>query len=255
MHRPLPRLVINLPAAENVKIIIVIVTYNSEEFVNDLFASLINQDYDLSRVLLVVVDNASKDNTLEKVLSRLSRVGNLNWMVIGLSRNYGFVYGNNIALHLARRVLGDLKDYTVLFLNPDTRILQNNFLTIVERLSSYFPLIGFAMLSGNNDVIDSLGAFVDYIGNPQDLLCGVPLTYAIERLLQSLPRIYSVTCACFAVFAVRGDVLERLGYLRGFYVIYFEDTEYCLRAWSMGIPVLIYRGFMVWHARLLYLIE
>ncbi len=250
MHeKPFLRPILNVPNIKNVKIIVIIVMYNSEKFIDDLFASLMSQDYDLSRVLLVVVDNASRDNTLGRVLYHLHRLRGLNWIVTILSRNYGFVYGNNIALYLARHVLGDLRNRIVVFLNPDTRILRNDFLQRAEMLLSRFPVVGFAMVSGNNDIIDSLGAYIDFIGNPQDLLCGVRLSRTMKKFLQCLPRIYAVPSVCFAATAIRGEVLESLDFLRLFYVIYFEDTEFCLRAWSVGIPVLVYREFMVWHAR------
>jgi hypothetical protein len=247
MHRPIPRLVINLPAAENVKIIIVIVTYNSEEFVDDLFASLVNQDYDLSRVLLIVVDNASRDNTVEKVLSHLSQVKNLNWMVIKLSKNYGFVYGNNVALRFAQNLVKNLKRRTVLLLNPDVKIVDKHFLKRLEILSNKLPIVGFATITGDGSQLDSLGAYIDYLGNPADPY-GIKIS-SIANILKHLPLIFPVTCVYFAAVSLRGDMVESLGLLRPFYVMYFDDIEYCFRAWSKGIPIFVYKDFLIWHFR------
>lgn len=240
---------LGIKSTGSIRILIVVVTYNCEKFVDYIIDSLNRQVYDLSRVLLVVIDNASKDHTLNKMLLGLRGFSKLNWLVVRLSRNYGFVLANNAALYLAKKLLGDLNSCIVVFLNPDTRIFSEHFLWHVELLSSRFPIVGFAMVSGDNDVVDSLGAYVDYLGSPQDILCGVRISTRLAMLIKRLPLLYSTPYVCFAAVAVRGDVLESLGFLRPFYVMYFEDTEYCLRAWSKGSPVLVHKEFMIWHAR------
>ena len=251
MHRNVDHsaLRLNIISLDRVRVIIVVVTYNCERYVDYIMGSLKEQLYDFSKVLFMVIDNASRDGTLSKMLSQLQKLDKLNWLIVRLPKNYGFVLANNVALHLARKLLGDLNDRTVIFLNPDTRILNKNFLQQAESLTRVLPIVGFAMVSGNGETVDSLGAYVDYLGNPQDILCGVKVSSRLVKLIGRLPLLYSVPYVCFAATAVRGDVLESLGFLRPFYIIYFEDTEFCLRAWSEGIPVLAYREFMVWHAR------
>lgn len=91
---------------------------------------------------------------------------------------------------------------------------------------------------------------MDYLGSPQDILCGVKITSSIKKFINDfLPSLYYVPLACFAAIAIRGDVIRNIGFLRSYYVMYFEDTEFCLRAWSHNIPVVIYKNFAVWHAR------
>ena len=232
-----------------IKVLIVVVTYNCERYVDYIIDSLRRQMYDLSNVLLIVVDNASRDNTLVRMLSYLRKFDRLNWLVIRLSRNYGFALANNVALHLAKKLLGSLDNRVVIFLNPDIWVFNRYFLRYAELLTSSFPIVGFAMVSGNYDIIDSLGSYVDYLGKTQDILYGVKLSSRLIKLIKHLPLLYTVPYVCFAAVAIRGEVLESLGFLRSFYVIYAEDVEYCLRAWSRGIPVLVCRKFMIWHAR------
>ena len=243
---------INISKINNTKIILLIVTYNSERFIRKLCSSILTQDYDLSQVLLVVIDNNSNDNTYNEVVKCVrSNKSKLNYVILKLSKNLGFTPANNIGLILAIRILGDLNDKIILLLNPDTHILSKDFFRNVERLSRDLPIVGFSTISGENyDVIDSIGAFIDYLGNPQDLFCCVKLTDHIKKFLnKTLPKAYYMPLACFAAVAIRGDVIQKIGFLRNDYVIYFDDTEYCLRSWSRGIPVIIYRDFMIWHAR------
>lgn len=233
---------------KNIKSSIIIVTYNSKRYLRDLFETISSQDYDLARLLFVVVDNDSVDGTFDELAS-FARNGNFNIMSVRLNINVGFAPANNVALHLLKNILGSLEGRSIVLLNPDTRIIDKSFLKVVERFLEHFPIVGFSMISGSGDVIDSLGAYVDYLGNPQDILCGVKLSRSLIRLINLLPKAYYVASVCFAAVAIRGDLVERLGTLRSDYVIYFEDTEFCLRCWSKGVPVLVYRDPLVWHER------
>ncbi len=238
---------------DDIKVLLIVVTYNSGGFVGKLCESLEVQLFDLSKVLLVVVDNNSGDGTYENFKHCIEvhlKAKGINYLLIKLGSNLGFAPANNIGLYLAKHFLKTLKDRTIILLNPDTYILKRTFIEKASLLSRRIPIIGFSTVSGgSNNIVDSIGANIDFLGNPQDILCGVKITDFTKKLLRRLPLIYSVPYVCFASVAIRGDVVEKIGFLRNNYVIYFEDTEFCLRAWSSGIPVYIYKDFMVWHAR------
>jgi len=245
---------IKIKDKNNIKILLLIVTYNSRRFVKRLCDSILSQKYDLSKIMLIIIDNNSSDNTYDEFLhcieDNIYTKNNLNYIIIKLDRNVGFAPANNIGLIVARKILYNISDKIIIFLNPDTYILKSNFFNIIEKILEILPFVGLSTLSGSNNIIDSIGAFVDFLGNPQDILCGVKLTNIIERnLLSKMPRLYMVPAVCFAAVAVRGNIIEHIGPLRNDYVIYFEDTEFSLRAWSSSIPVFVYRDFMVWHAR------
>lgn len=237
-----------------IKIVVLIVTYNSRAFIDRLIDSIFSQDYDLSKLLLIVVDNASKDNTYDEILlllERLSSKRKANFIAVRLSDNLGFAPANNVGLALAKNILGELRNKILLLLNPDTYIIDKNFFSKVEMLAGILPVVGVATISGEKEevVIDSLGAFIDFLGNPQDILCHVKMTDTIKSLIKRLPLIYTIHYALFAAVAIKGEIIEEFGFLRNDYVIYFEDTEFCLRLWSKGIPVYVFRDFMVWHVR------
>ncbi len=231
------------------RMVVVVVLYNAEAYAEQLARSLVEQDYDLRRVLIVVVDNASGDKGFEKMLSVI-RGSDAQYIAARLDRNLGFAPANNLALMLAKRVLGGLKDRRILFINPDTRVTSRNLYRIIDLVLEKLPVVGLATVSGDGfDVVDGIGAVVDRLGNAVDMLCCVKRSDAVERLLGRLPLLYPVPAVCFAAAAVRGDVLEDIGVLENRYVIYFEDTEFSLRAWSRGYPVYVLRRFLVWHAR------
>src|SRR5580704_7555943 len=90
---------------------IIIVNYKCADLILDCLASL----YDQSRKIsfeIIVVDNASDDNSKEKILSRYPEV---NW--IPMNYNAGFARANNEGIRSAKAGI-------VLLLNADTLIID-----------------------------------------------------------------------------------------------------------------------------------
>jgi GT2 family glycosyltransferase len=102
---------------------VLIVTWNSAQYLQSCCASLDRQDYrDLE---VVVIDNASTDGTREFLRSSEPK-----WRVIYNDRNVGFAAGQNQAIHAAK---GDL----LLCLNPDV-VLADDFVgRLVEAASEH----------------------------------------------------------------------------------------------------------------------
>lgn len=238
---------------DRIENVLLIATYNSMDFVEGICKSIGTQVVDLSRTLLIIIDNNSTDDTYDifrGCMEKYLRSKGINYLLVKLTKNLGFAPANNIGLYLAKHLLKSLENKTIILLNPDTYVLERTFVKKANFLTRKLPIVGFSTVSGNlNNIIDSIGAFVDFLGNPQDILCGVRITNDIGKLLRRLPLLYLTPYTCFAAVAIKGDVVEKIGFLRNDYVIYFEDTEFCLRAWSRGIPVCVFRDFMVWHAR------
>jgi GT2 family glycosyltransferase len=97
---------------------VLIVTWNSAQYLEKCFASIDCQDYrDLE---VVVVDNASTDGTRELLRSRET-----TWRVIYNSENVGFAAGQNQAIYAA-------KGQWLLCLNPDVMLADDFIGRILE---------------------------------------------------------------------------------------------------------------------------
>ena len=94
---------------------VIILTYNASEYIQPLLDSLSNQSYPQERMEILVVDNASTDETLSITRKNFSFV-----KVVAVEKNIGYAAGNNQALLHARHDL-------LVFLNQDT-ICHPNFL-------------------------------------------------------------------------------------------------------------------------------
>ena len=100
---------------------VLIVTWNSAQFLEKCFASIDRQEYrDLE---VVVVDNASTDATAELLRSREAK-----WHVIYNPKNIGFAAGQNQAIRAAH---GDW----LLCLNPDVLLAEDFIVRLFEALS------------------------------------------------------------------------------------------------------------------------
>ena len=95
---------------------IIIVTYNSEKWLEECINSIENQrDIDLKKINLYFVDNKSKDNTIEelKKYKEKTKLGSFN--IIENNKNLGFGQANNLGFEKGKA------DF-VFFLNHDTKL-------------------------------------------------------------------------------------------------------------------------------------
>ena len=127
---------------------VIIVTWNSEKFIEDCLASVLAQTY--PRLEVIVVDNGSQDSTLRKIRDRYSSI-----TIVENSENLGYCRANNIGL---RRAQGAF----ILFLNSDV-ILEEDY--IEKALGGFRKDERIGMVSGkilrfDRKTIDSTGQFM-----------------------------------------------------------------------------------------------
>jgi len=108
---------------------IIIVNYNTADMLVRCLRSIRSQLSSSSEV--IVVDNASQDNSLDIAEGSLSRL-----TVIANKRNLGFARANNQALKIS-------KGRYIYFLNPDTELKEGVFDAMIEFMRSN-PDVGLA---------------------------------------------------------------------------------------------------------------
>jgi hypothetical protein len=187
-------------------------------------------------ILAVVVDNASGD------LPQISRAVEENrwgsWVTTVLApHNGGFAYGNNLGIrHTLQR--GPV-DYTYL-LNPDTLVRPGAIGTLVRFLESH-PRIGIAGSSFENEDGSEWPIsfrFPSLVSELSQALGFGPVTrlldrWAVAREMSQVTQ-QQVDWICGASMMIRAAVLEAIGGLDEGYFLYFEETDFCLRARRAG---------------------
>lgn len=101
---------------------IIIVSWN----VRDLLRKCLKSIYEKTQGIefeVIVVDNASKDNSAQMVLKEFPQV-----TLIASNENMGFARGNNMGLEQA-------SGKYVLFMNPDMELVENSFPKLIELMN------------------------------------------------------------------------------------------------------------------------
>lgn len=132
---------------------IIIVNYNTKDFLRNCIKSVFKHTTDVEFEILVS-DNGSTDGSLEMLSKDFSKV-----KVIANGKNLGFGAANNRALETA-------KGKYIFYLNSDTVLLNNAVKIFFDYFESHqkesLGAIGANLLDSDNNVIHSSGTFAGF---------------------------------------------------------------------------------------------
>ena len=227
-------------------LLVVIVNYRTPELTIDCLRSLARE---VSRGAdgmprderkVVVVDNASPDDSVERIRRAIEVDDWSTWAsVVAAPRNGGFAYGNNLAVREA--LASDRPPEYVLLLNSDTLV----------RPGAVDALVGFLDAHPEVGIVGS--RLEDPDGTPQCSAYRFPSLGsefaeavqlgAVDRLLAEhvvWPGNSDVACpidwVAGASMLVRSDVFRDVGLMDESYFLYYEEVDFCLRARRAGRP-------------------
>jgi len=220
----------NLP---NVSVIIL--TFNGSEYIKPLLESLLSQSYPQERMEILVVDNASSDETLGITRRNFSSV-----KVVAFEKNIGFAAGNNQALLHASHDL-------LVFLNQDT-ICHPGFLqSMVTTMEADKTLAA----CNPNILTPQAKNFGEMEANfiPESLhLCDlVPFGHGQNRILNGKSN-FRAKLLSGCAFIIRRETVTKLTYLFDDQLwMYAEDTDLSLRMHNMALKICAIRDAVVYH--------
>lgn len=219
------------------KLAICIVNFETPQLTIDCLASLDPEVRQLAGSRAVVVDNASADDSAERIEAAIESRGWSDWVsFVQLDLNRGFSAGNNAAIDALRRK-GAFDAFVLL--NSDTLVRPEALRRLSNALQSR-PRLGF------------VGPRLEWSDGAAQMSCfryPSPLTefltaastgpisrlFGARELPLAEPRDdVEIEWISFACVAVRPEVLDEVGPLDENYFMYFEDVDYCRRARKMG---------------------
>jgi GT2 family glycosyltransferase len=220
--------------SQTARIGIVTVTYNSETVLPEFFDSLSAQTW--RNFVLYVIDNCSKDNTLEMVRSR----SDLPIVVIANDETLGVAEGNNQGI---RAALSDGCD-SVLLLNNDTAFPAD----LLDSLNTGLEQHGCEMTVPK----------MYYYDRPTRIWCAggyfhpwfayrSRFTGADQEdggQFDQPRRTESVPTCCLLI---RGRVFDRVGLMDSRYFVYIDDTDFLYRCLKLQIPLWYVPKAKLWH--------
>ncbi|MFD1393170.1 glycosyltransferase family 2 protein [Lacticaseibacillus jixianensis] len=221
---------------------VVILNYMQFELTKRCVESVLQSQDVLPRI--VIVDNNSQDGSVEN-LSRAFHNDN-RVTVLESGENLGYAYGNNIGLdYLCREGLN-----LFCILNNDVSVTNHTFMNLVRVYPHDKPaVIGPCLLEadqGDGSVeIQSIGASIN-LWKATSVLKFNGRQFD-KQLRSRLPQLMEADYISGACIFFSFQTLRTVGKLPENYFLYFEETEWCVRAKRKGILVAATPNARVYH--------
>ncbi|MCJ7740906.1 glycosyltransferase family 2 protein [Candidatus Microgenomates bacterium] len=229
------------------KLSIVIVSFNTcgllEKCLNSVYQSIAAGGLSASTEV-IVVDNASRDGSLQMVEEKFPKV-----RLIKNKKNLGFAAGNNQGIKSAKG------DYYLL-LNSDTELLKDTLKLLLGEMEKNASLgvVGSKLLNKDNTIQPSAGFFPDltrvflWMTFLDDLLSRFVAIhpYHVENgnFYDKKQEVDWVTGACFLISR---KAVEKAGLLDEGIFMYGEEVEWCYRIKKAGYQVEYFPQASIYH--------
>ena len=208
---------------------IITVSTNESHWIRPLLPTVFAHMGDI-RADVVVVDNDSHDGTADVVATEFPEARTV-W-----SSNHGFGHANN-------RALMTCNARYLLFLNPDTEILEGTFAELVRLMDerSTVGLVGCRQITGEGRLDRTIRYFPNALRGLGDALSAERLPGRRPRWLGEReidPRAYEREFACDwtsgSFMLARREALESAGYFDERFFMYCDETDLCRRIETAG---------------------
>ncbi len=215
---------------------IIIVTFNSERYINKCIESVVNSDnknFEISKI--IVIDNCSSDLTVIKILKLQKR-----FKIISLLKNKvnaGFACAVNQGIK-------ESNGEYVLLLNPDTILRRNSLFHLVDSAKkNNAGICGGATIDNEGRVSGSHFRFPNLMVGIFDFTNFRKLRrddkwhkyfYYQDRKQNSS---FTVDVITGGYMLVKRSLFNKVGLFDESFFMYLEDVDFCLRAKNAGYKI------------------
>ncbi|MDO8619195.1 MAG: glycosyltransferase family 2 protein [Candidatus Daviesbacteria bacterium] len=211
------------------KVVVVILNYKVKELTLRAVESVKKSSYE--NLQIIVIDNDSGDGLVEEI-AKIKEV-----IFIQNSENLGYSGGNNIGI---KRALDDKADY-VLILNPDAEVKADAISKLVEAAKLGADILGPKIYFSDKKTIWYAGGIFDFnnvIGKHR----------GVDELDQGQYNTAAETdFVTGAAIMISKKVLEKIGLFDERYFLYYEDSDYCVRAKKAHFKVMYIPDSIAYH--------
>lgn len=212
---------------------IIILNWNGYDDTLECVRSCLNQDYQPATI--VIVDNDSDDDSESRLRAQFPQL-----VILQAGANLGYAGGNNLGIRYA---LEQNADY-IWLLNNDT-IIDTKALDELMGAAAIYPESG---MIGSKILYYSEPSVINYAGGRIDADLGLSEHIGIyERDNHQFDVLSETGYITGCSLLVKRSVVERIGYMDESYFLYFEESDWCLKAKTHGFSLLYVPASIVYH--------
>lgn len=195
----------------------------------ECFDSLENLNYKNKEIIFV--DNGSYDKSVEFTKKKYPYVN-----IIRYQKNLGYSKANNIGVSKA-------KGKYVVLLNVDTVVDKNWLLELVkvaEKSKKIGIVGGIIYYYDDKNIVDFAGAYSNRYGETYHIGMMIDDSKLFKREMKSF-------YICGASLLFRRELFEKFRLFDPIYFAYYEDVDFCWRAWISGYDVIYTPKSIIYH--------
>jgi GT2 family glycosyltransferase len=228
-----------------IKLSIIIPSFNTQKLLKDCLISIYQQTKNLS-LEIIVVDNASKDKSINMVKNEFPKV-----KLIENKQNMGFAKANN-------QGIGQANGKYVLFLNSDTVILDNAIsksINFIEQQKNV-DILGSKLLNKDKTLQPSAGFFpkLRRLFYMMFFIDDLPFINRFIKSYQMKNRSFyqktqELDWVTGAFMLIKRKVLDKISGFDEDFFMYAEEIDLCFRAKKAGFKVWYYKDATTIHLK------
>ncbi len=208
----------------NKELTIIVLTFNSSAIIGQCLSHLNFDKYEV-----VVVDNASSDQTIEVVSRHFPKA-----KIVQIEKNIGYGCGNNVALK-------NVTTEFALVLNPDAVIFEKDIEESLAQLKKFPKVVNAGPVVLRNYPFDQI-ELENKIKMMNEDFYGIKDCYR-----EKLDENYSVRFVVGAALFLRMSLMKEIGYFDEKFFMYYEDDELCKRVRDYGYESMIITSAIAFH--------
>jgi len=218
------------------RVLAVVVNWNGKEDVLECLESLANVNYPKDKLKILVVDNGSSDGSQAAISNALPEV-----ILIENEKNLGYVRAVNQGIEH-----GLLRDVSYIWICNNDIVVDEDALAQLVIIGESEPQIGVVApiiySYREPERIDNAGYKINFwTGRLKNL------KYQEDVFLDERSTMCDVESNLGCSNIIKTSLIRTVGPLRPIYKIYFEETDFNVRARRSGRRVVVARKAKVWH--------
>jgi GT2 family glycosyltransferase len=211
------------------RIITIVLTWNSELFIEDCIDSLLRSDL---KTDLLVIDNDSSDNTIKIINSKYPSIRTIN-----TGSNLGYSGGNNFGIKIAEK---ENPDY-IFILNPDAIVDSKCIENLVNRLQNdkLTGAVSPKIYHHNSKKVWFGGSYIKWH-------TGETIQYTGDDTGQFDDNYYTERLNGCAML-LRISAIEKTGLMDERFFLYYEESDWSVSFKENGFQNGFQPDAIVWH--------